>query len=395
MTEFRYLAARMDGRLVRGVLIGASGTEVDTALRAHGLHPISTSAVRALRLSRRKPTRRDLAIAFRSLASLVNGGVSLVRALAVAQSLPRSISFRRSLIECRRYVIEGKTLTEALELSLSQVPAVVLGMLRAGERASKLGEALDQTASHLEQEAELAGRLQQALAYPAVLLVAGVSSIVVITVVVIPRFASILGDLGQQLPGSTRALLFLSNGLRDHGWLATVAGTTGCLSLWSWISTAGGRRHLHRLLLRLPIIGRLRHGFATARVAKALSGLLRTGVPILAALTAARQAAGDAEVDARLQRSGERIARGETVAGAFTSEYTLTPVALQLVVAGESSGQLAGMLERVAGIAALEAEGSLRTTVSLLEPALVVVFGGMVAFTAVALLQAVYSLRPG
>jgi type II secretory pathway component PulF len=286
-------------------------------------------------------------------------------------------------------------LTEALAVRTGLIPGVVLGMLRAGERGSKLAPALEQAATHLEQEAELAGRVQQALAYPLVLLVAGFVSVTVITIVVVPRFATILADLGQAMPSSTRALLLVSDALRHHGLALLAAAAIAIVGLSSWVATPHGRLQMHRLLLRLPIVGALRLGFATARMTRAIGALLGSGVPMTAALSAARESAGDQEIARRLERASERVTRGEPVAVSLRAERALTPVALQLIAVGESSGQLAAMAERAAAIATLEAEGNLRALVSLLEPALVVVFGGMVAFTAVALLQAVYSLRPG
>jgi type II secretory pathway component PulF len=139
----------------------------------------------------------------------------------------------------------------------------------------------------------------------------------------------------------------------------------------------------------------VRHGFATARVARALGALLATGVPILTALDAAREGAGDAEVRERLLRAGQRVREGEGLSASLAAETALTPSALQVLAIGDSSGRLGNMALRAGDLAAAEAEVGLRMAVSFLEPALVVLFGGLVAFTAAALLQAVYSLRPG
>lgn len=393
--EYRYRAAGADGRIVTGTLAASTPTEVDVLLLARGLQPIASEQYHPFLALRPRVSRRDLAVVFRSLASLVTGGVPLARAMAVSEGLPRSLALRNALEESRRLVTEGRSLTEALAVRTGLIPGVVLGMLRAGERGSKLAPALEQAATHLEQEAELAGRVQQALAYPLVLLVAGFVSVTVITIVVVPRFATILADLGQAMPSSTRALLLVSDALRHHGLALLAAAAIAIVGLSSWVATPHGRLQMHRLLLRLPIVGALRLGFATARMTRAIGGLLGSGVPMTAALSAARESAGDQEIARRLERASERVTRGEPVAVSLRAERALTPVALQLIAVGESSGQLAAMAERAAAIATLEAEGNLRALVSLLEPALVVVFGGMVAFTAVALLQAVYSLRPG
>jgi len=274
------------------------------------------------------------------------------------------------------------------------VPNLVIGMVRAGERGSQLGSALDQVAAHLEQEAELVARVRQALTYPLLLAGAGLASVLVITTVVVPRFAAILGDLGQQLPASTRLLLGISQ-LLSRFWmpllLVAVAVTWAGID---WIRRPTGRKQLEEALLKLPLIGKVRHALATARVMRALGGMLQSGMPLLPALDAAREAAGDLAIAERMTRCRERVVQGAALAVALDREAALSASALQLVAVGESSGRVAEMALSAGNLAAQEAERGLRTLVTALEPALIVAFGGLVAFTAAALLQAVYSLRP-
>jgi general secretion pathway protein F len=268
-------------------------------------------------------------------------------------------------------------------------------MIRAGERGSQLRTALEQTAVHLEQEADLVARVRQALTYPLFLAVAGSASVLVITTVVVPRFAAILGDLGQHLPAATRLLLGVSQ-LLTRFWLPLVAITVA--SVWGaieWIRRPAGRKQVEDVLLRLPFIGSVRRALATARVMRALGGMLRAGMPLLPALDAARDAAGDFAIAERLEKSRERVAQGTSLANALEREGALSASALQLVKVGESSGRVADMAWNPGNLAAQEAERGLRTLVTALEPALIVAFGGVVAFTVAALLQAVYSLRPG
>ena len=267
-------------------------------------------------------------------------------------------------------------------------------MIRAGESGSQLGAALEQVARHLEQEAELVARVRQALAYPLLLAVAGTASVLVIGTVIVPRFAELLGDFGQALPVATR-LLLATSALLARFWPAAVALAAALIwAVHEWLSRPTGRRTLDETLLGLPLLGRLRQALATARVARALGGMLRAGMPLLPALDAAREAAGDYAVAARLQRARERVAAGAALTAALEREGALLPAALQLVAVGEASGRLGDMALRAGDLAAQDAERGLKTLVTLVEPALIVLFGGLVAFVAAALLQAVYSLRP-
>jgi len=155
------------------------------------------------------------------------------------------------------------------------------------------------------------------------------------------------------------------------------------------------RRRVEEALLAAPFVGPVRLALATSRIARALGGMLAAGMPLLAALDAARDAAGDLAVAARIGRARERVAAGAPLMASLEREAALAPGALQLVQVGESSGRLADMARRAGDLAAQEAERGLKALVTLIEPALIVAFGGLVAFVAAALLQAVYSMRPG
>ena len=395
MTRYRYRAAQADGRIVSGVMLATAPAEISDRLLGQGLQPLSLGPAGTLRWWRPRASRRDLAAVFRGLATLTTAGVPLDRALRAIESLPRQPALRQLLEEARGSLREGRGLADALRSDDDLVPAVTMGMLRAGERGSTLGAALEQAALQLERDAELRSRISQATAYPLVLVVTGACSVLVIVTVVLPKFAVLLSDLGQTLPPATRLLLALAGLVHDVGWLLLLGGVLGAALSVGYLATPAGRMALHEALLRLPVIGRLRHSLATARIARALGGMLSAGVPMLAALEAARDAAGDDAISERLSRVRRRVAQGEPLTSSLDAERGITPTPLQLIQVGEASGQLGVMALRAGDLAAGEAESGIRTLVSLLEPTLVVVFGGMVAFVAAALLQAVYSLRPG
>ncbi|HYU09550.1 MAG TPA: type II secretion system F family protein, partial [Gemmatimonadales bacterium] len=392
MSAYSYRAARQDGAIVTGAIEADSYGQASATLASRGLFPIAVAE--AAEAHRAAASRRDLAIVFRGIAALVSSGVPLERAVAASEPLA-SGPLRQTLATARERLREGASFANALAMGRGVVPGLVIGMVRAGERGSQLGTALDQVAAHLEQEADLVGRVRQALTYPLFLAVAGVASVLVITTVVVPRFAAILGDLGQQLPPATRVLLGTSQFL-SRFWipllLVTVAATWSAIE---WVRRPAGRKRLEEALLRIPFIGSVRRALATARVMRALGGMLRAGMPLLPALDAAREAAGDLAIAERLARSRERVMQGAPLALALEREAALTPSALQLMMVGESSGRVAEMALGAGNLAAQEAERGLRALVTALEPALIVAFGGLVAFTAAALLQAVYSLRPG
>ncbi|HEU4700011.1 MAG TPA: type II secretion system F family protein [Gemmatimonadales bacterium] len=393
MPNYTYEAVRRDGSVARGVLEAAHGGQVAALLAERELYLLRTGVAEPP-AGRPAAPSRELAIAFRSLAALVGAGVPLERAVGATAPLARG-ALAEVLAATRQRLREGRSLSQALDESHGLVPAVVVGMVRAGERGSQLGRALDEAARHLEREAELRQRVRQALAYPVVLAVAGTASVMVIGTVVVPKFADLLADLGQQLPPATRLLLDVSDFLAAH-WLPLVLGAVVCATgFGAWRATPAGRRTWHRLLLALPVVGRVRLVLATARVTHALGGMLATGMPILTALEGARDAAGDGAVAERLLQVRELVSQGSALSPALERTGAISPAALQLVAVGEQSGELATMATRAGQLAADESERELKTLVTLLEPTLVLVFGVLVAFVAAALLQAIYTLKPG
>ena len=393
MTPFRYRAARADGGIVEGLVEAGSAAQASATVTDRGLFPLTVTPAAAAETERRPASRRDLAIVFQSIAALVSAGVPLERAVASSESLARG-PLRDTLAAARTRLREGEGFAAALGATHGVVPGIVLGMLRAGERGSQLPLALAQVAAHLEQEAELVARVRQALAYPLLLAVVGIASILVIGTVIVPRFAELLGDLGQELPPATRTLLVGSRVLSQY-WFLLVPATAGLVALGVEVGRRpGSRRRIEDAVLTAPFVGPVRLALATARIARALGGMLAAGMPLLTALDAAAEAAADGAVAARLKRVRERVATGAPLTASLEREAALAPSALQLIQVGESSGRLADMARRAGDLAAQEAERGLKTLVTLVEPALIVAFGGLVAFVAAALLQAVYSIRP-
>lgn len=393
MTSYRYRAARPDGHIVTGLIDAETGDGASSALQREGVFPLRIDAVAPREIRRPSASRRDLAIAFRSLAALVAGGVPLDRALLATEGLTRG-PLKDTIGEARTCLARGVSLGEALRGGRGAIPPVVVGMVRAGERGSRLAPALEQVAAHLEQEADLFAHVRQALAYPVLLAVVGVVSVLVIGTVIVPKFAALLADLGQQLPPATR-LLILCSTLFSHSLPFLVpALAAGVLGARELVRRRAVRLRLDTALLTVPWLGPVRWALGTARVARALGGMLCAGMPLLPALAAAEEAAGDSAMAARLSHVRDQVARGLPLGRSLERERVMLPAALQLMAVGEASGRLGEMALRAGDLAAQEAERGLKTLVTLIEPSLIVTFGGLVAFVAAALLQAVYSMRP-
>jgi type II secretory pathway component PulF len=392
MSTFRYVAARPDGLRVRGWLEAGSAPEAARLLSDRGLFPVRVEAAGAPRSF--WPTRRarQAATIMESLASLARIGVPLDRALdATAELLDRSP--KEALGRVRQRVREGSTLAIALAGESDLFPAVSIALVRAGERGAGLAAGLEQAARHLAREADTRDRLRAALAYPVTLLAVGTVSLAAIVLVVMPRFAALLGDVQSSLPPLTRGVLAAGTALRRYGALVAV-GSASALGAAIYLVRSHAALWAARLL-EAPLVGSIRHGFATARVARVLSALLETGVPASRALGIAGEAAGDAEVQRRLQLAAQQVAEGGSLGEALGCTRAVTAGAVQLVRIGERSGRLPALLRQAADLEEQAAARGVHALVTALEPALIIALAGFVALIAGALLQAIYAVRPG
>ncbi|MGH7338726.1 MAG: type II secretion system F family protein, partial [Myxococcota bacterium] len=272
MSVFVYEAARTDGAMIRGTLEAGSESEVAAVLSTRGLLPLAVETQASKRPGLfARPAPQALAPIFQGLASLVETGVPLHKALQAVRPLaPSRVAGPLQRVETR--VREGSGLAAALAAEDSVFPPVTIGLLRAGERGVGLGPALAQAAQQLERDAESRARVRAALAYPLVLLVVGSGSLALIVLFVIPRFAALLGDLGQALPPATRVLLTTANTIREYGIVLLTVGVGALVLGARWI--AQRRAAWDAALLELPIVGAIRHTLASARAARTLGVLL-------------------------------------------------------------------------------------------------------------------------
>ena len=392
-TRFAYRAARADGAFEHGVLIAESRDAALRALAAQGLWAVDLRTARSEGDLRTRLSIADVALGLRILATLLGSGLPVSKALAAMPELAPG-SWTPALPDLARAVREGASLGAALERSGLAIPAVVLGIVRACEAGSGLASAVRRAADLMDETASTRSAIRAALVYPCILAVAGTISVAILVGVVLPRFAAILSDLGQTLPPTTRFVLQASVVARVAALPAGVATLILLVAWRAWASSEPGAVRWHSMMLAVPVLGNIRRCAATARVCAALSALLESGVPLPNALTHAARASGDAAVHARVLAARTSIVAGARPSAALLTEDALTSVASRLVRAGEETGALAAMLAHAARLESERATQRVRSAARLLEPALILAFGGLVALVAAALLQAIYSVRP-
>ncbi len=395
---YRYRAATASGELVEGVVQAPTPGAAIDVLRRQTLVPVSVEPAHeaggATRRWRWLPSRGDddaLAGATRTLATMLAAGAPLDRALTFAARHAATEPLRLALEGVLADVRRGESLAAALADRAATFGALAPALVRAGEASGTLDEALAQLAEHVERSRDLRAQLRAALWYPALMgIVAGVG-VTILLAVVVPRFAEMLEGSGGVLPASTRLLVAVSTAVTRGWWVALLLAAGAAAGVRGWLARADHRQRWHAWRLQLPIAGRVERALDTARFARALGTLLRGGAGVVPALRVARETVANRAMAAHVGQAIGAVERGEPVAASLAG--VLPPLAAQLLAVGEESGALDTMALRVADASDAEAQRALRSLVAMVEPVLIVAFGGIVGFVALALLQAVYSIN--
>lgn len=396
-TSFSYRVVNARGQRTRGIADAESPEGLTHLLESRGLLVLDIE--RLTRAQRRAPfsrqaTRRDVLELSRALAALLGAGLSLSRALTTAAHIvPDDVGVL--LEDIRLRTAGGESLTSALAAHGSEFPPMYRGVVRAGERSGDLAGAFAALAAQLEAEDKLRARLVSASIYPLLLAAGGLITCAVLVLVVLPRFAELLTSAQATLPRSTATLLAIAATLRAAGPLLLVIVAAVIALGFATRKTARVRRLLSRILVRLPLVGQLRRYTIGARFARLTSVLLAGGAPLLLALDDVLASVADAAAEREVQRVRDEVHDGSALHRALAAGTLFPPVLARLVAVGEESGRLGEFLTRAAELCEDRAERMLQRLVALIEPAMILVFGVLIAFVALSLLQALYGIDAG
>jgi general secretion pathway protein F len=393
-TRFRYRAATPDGQVVEGVIQAPSRQTVLDGLRRQRLYPVAvdeTAGGTVAPAGRRISRRTAVALWTRNAAILLGAGVSVDRTLVFTAQQTGHQGLATALREVRRAVQGGKPLADALGQEPRYFDPLFVAMVSAGEASGALEVVFERLSQQLEEGSELRAQVGSALLYPALMGVMACVGVGVLLGFVIPRFATVLSDIGGTLPLSTRVLLAASAVFTKVWWLWLLLAVGGVYGATELLAKPDVRRRWHAARLTWPVVGEIELKYATARFARTLGLLLKSGIPVLPALGIARASAPNLVVQEGVDRASGAVAEGGTLGAALAG--TLPPLALQMIAVGEESGRLEDLCLRIADTYDQEVRRAVRTAVTLLEPALIVGFGALVGFIALAMLQAIYGIN--
>ncbi|MES2176733.1 MAG: type II secretion system F family protein [Gemmatimonadota bacterium] len=396
MPTFAYQAVDRAGKRLRGKENAVSGGALSRALEDRGLLVIDVAESQAESAGSggffKFGRRREVLEVTRALAALLPVGMPLAQALRAASGVA-SGEVRTALDEVRARVERGDTLSTALAAHPQLFSPLYVGLVRAGERSGDIDSAFARLADQLDRDEQLRGRVMSASIYPFLLAFAGSAAVSVLMFFVLPRFVTLLEGSGAKLPTSTSILIGLS-ALLHRFWPVLLMIPAGMVLAATWMrNTAEGARVWSSLLLAVPGVSTLRRYALAARFARLVGVLLGGGAPLLTALDDTIESIGDpiGRDDAIRIRSAVR--EGSSLRNAVGNSTIFPPLLAQLIGVGEDAGELRVFLLKSADIFEERTERATQRLATLAEPAMIVVFGAIVAFVALSLLQAIYGIN--
>ena len=400
MPDFSYAAIDTAGRERRGRLVAADREAARALLLERKLfatriddagHGDATPLLRRSISFRRRMSGQQLTLFTRQIATLSQVS-PLEEALRTIMRQSEQEHVRRVLARVHTGVVEGRRLSEALGLEPTSFPPLYRAMVSAGESSGTLPDILERLADLQERQAVVRGKVIAAVAYPASLAVVATVVVIALMIFVVPKVVEQFEDMGQQLPLLTRIVIGVSDFLAGYWWLLLGGTVLGGLLLWRALKDEGFRLRFDRRLLTLPLIGRLLRDLHAARLARTLSTMVASKLPLIEGLALTARTIHNRALRQASDEIVESIREGGSLSAALRRSGVFPPLLVYMAAGGESSGRLDLMLERAADYLEREFDSFTATALSLLEPGIIILMGGIVAMIVLSILLPILQL---
>ncbi len=401
MAVFEYKALDPQGKQVTGIIDADTPADARSKLRRRNVFPIeineSTEKVdlrsdeAVSRLLNRVKTS-DVVVFTRQLATLIDAGLPLLRALnALIDQLEKS-PLKRVIIKVRDEVNGGMTFAEAMRQHPRVFPPLYTNMIQAGEAAGALEVVLERLADLGEKNLKMRNHIRSVMVYPILVALIGVGVIVFLLVKVVPTITSIFAETKQALPLPTMILLNISDFLRIYWW-GLILILAGLYTLYRlWVKSRRGRYIVDLIKLRLPLFGMLTRKVAVVRFSRTLATLLASGAPLMESLDIVKNLVNNMSIGQAIEQAKEAIRAGKSIADPFRQSRVFPPIVVHMISVGETSGSLENMLHKVAESYEEEVETTVSALTSLLEPIMIVVMGIVVGYIVMSILLPIFQM---
>jgi len=403
MPAFEYEALDHKGSVKTGVISADSARLARRQLRDIRLMPLRLETIEkerarvslssVLRLERRNISFKATMLMTRQLATMISASAPLEEALHTIALQTDNKALRSTLMSIRGSVMEGFRLADALAQHGHVFPPLYRALVGAGEISGNLGAVLERLADYLEKSDRLRSKVTAALIYPLVLAFVAMAVIAILLVFVVPKVVAQFDGMGQELPLLTRILIGVSDGMSSYGLVGLLAAIAVFVGCGFALKREPIRRRLDGFLLDIPVIGKLLRGLYAARLARTLSTLLCGGAPLVEGLAAAKSTISNLVLVSAVNRVLASIKEGSSFSAAMRRTSIFPPMVVYMAAIGENTGTLDAMLIKAADHLENEFESFTGTAISLLEPLIIVVLGGVVAVIMLAILMPILQLN--
>lgn len=400
MPVFEYHGYGADGRKVSGVVDADSPRSARARLKQQGFLVTSVAQDTGRRELLKNPlaflsnriTAREVGSFTRQLSTLQTGGLTLIESLDALIEQSANVRFKKVVTDIREKVLQGTPLNIALAAHPEQFDPLYVNLVKAGEASGSLDKTLARLARFKEERLRQNAKITAAMVYPMVMTVIGSGTLLYLLAYVTPKVESMFADMRHALPLPTVILLFVSNILAGWWWALILGVGAAFHFARKHFRSPAGRERFDASILRAPVVGELVRSAAIARFSRALSTLLGGGVPLIESLKVTGAIAGNALIQRAIEQAVVNITEGQTISGPLKKSGLFPPLVTQMIDAGERTGSLPDMLEKIGDAYEFEVETALSAMVSLVEPALIVAMGGVVGFIVMAILLPIFEL---
>ena len=400
MNTFSYQARDASGKIVSGIQDALNEDNAVTSLMSRGLMVLSLQQKAAVSGRSRKKTwtvkETDLVLFTRQLSTMIEAGISLVQAMTALydQCDPkRQRNLRHIISDVTTRVQGGETFNESIAKHPRVFDRLFVSMVKAGEHGGLLAEILDRLAGFLEASARLRKKVKSAMTYPVIVICIAFAITIFLLVKVVPIFGEIFKDFGAKLPAPTQFLIDVSDFMRSEWYFLILIFGGTFFGIRTFLRSTRGKQFADRWKLKLPIFGPLIHKICMSRFSRTFAQLIRSGVPILEVLDIVGGASGNHVVETSIQGVSEDVEKGDNLSVALSKKPIFPPMMLRMVSAGEATGKIDTMLEKMADFWDEEIEAMLDALTSLIEPLLIVFLGVIVGGIVIAMFLPIFKLN--
>ena len=399
LATFDYQVRDRGGKVVRGRIDAESPSAVASKLKSMGYAPISiTQANAGLNKEIKIPgvgnkvKLKDLAVSARQFATMINSGLSLLRALAILSDQTENKALAEVYGSVRLSVEQGSSLSQALAQHPKVFPPIMVNMTRAGETGGFLDQVLLQLADNFEAEVKLRSTIKSAMTYPVVVFAFAILSVTGMLLFIVPIFATMFDNLGGVLPLPTRILVVISGALKMLMPVIIVLLIIGLILWKKYKHTPRVRNVVDPMKLKTPVFGPLFQKIALSRFSRNLGTMIHAGVPILQSLDIVADTTGNVVIARAIRDVEVSVRQGESLAGPLVNHPVFPPMVVQMMAVGEDTGSLDAMLHKISDFYDQEVEATTDALTSLIEPIMIAVVGAIVGAMIVALYMPIFKV---